>query len=146
MKKAVIIEIIAFVFIVLFVYAAGNKLVDIQKFRVQIGQSPLLTEIAPFISWFIPGAEILIAIMLAVVRFRLMGLYASFTLMVIFTAYIIIILNFSKHIPCSCGGVLEKLGWAEHLIFNIAFVILGLAGIILESKESITMDIKVNHH
>jgi hypothetical protein len=41
-----------------------------------------------------------------------------------FTTYIIIILNFTSFTPCSCGGVLEDLGWTEHLIFNIAFIVL----------------------
>jgi hypothetical protein len=55
--------------------------------------------------------------------------------MVMFTAYIVAILNFSNYVPCSCGGVLEKLGWREHLIFNSAFVVLGLIGIVLQAEE-----------
>jgi hypothetical protein len=66
---------------------------------------------------------------------RLMALYASFSIMVMFTTYIIAILNFSTYIPCSCGGVLEKLTWTEHLIFNICFVLLAYIGIILQSKS-----------
>jgi len=131
MKKTVIIDIICFLFIVLFVYAAVFKLIDVQKFRVQIGQSPFLTNIAPFVAWFIPITEILVALLLAIPRFRLTGLYASFSLMVMFTAYIIVILNFSKHIPCSCGGVLETLGWTEHLIFNVGFILLAVVGVFL---------------
>jgi uncharacterized membrane protein YphA (DoxX/SURF4 family) len=136
-KKETIIEIICFLLIVLFVYAAMNKLLDVTKFRVQIGQSPLLTDIAPFVAWFIPITEILVALMLAIPRFRLAGLYASFSLMVMFTAYIVAILNFSSHIPCSCGGVLEKLGWTEHLFFNIGFTLIALGGVILSSSLSI---------
>jgi hypothetical protein len=48
-----------------------------------------------------------------------------------FTFYIVIILNFSSFIPCSCGGILEKLGWREHLIFNIFFLFLALAAAVL---------------
>ena len=44
-----------------------------------------------------------------------------------------IILNFIPDIPCSCGGVLEKMSWNEHLIFNIAFVVLGLVAILLQN-------------
>jgi uncharacterized membrane protein YphA (DoxX/SURF4 family) len=134
-KKEMIIEIICFLFIVLFVYAATMKLMDVEKFRVQIGQSPLLTAFAPVVAWVIPLSEIVIAGMLAFHRTRMVGLYAAFSLMVMFTAYIIAILNFSQYIPCSCGGVLEKLGWTEHLIFNIGFVLLGIVGIILHSKK-----------
>lgn len=132
--KKVALEIICFLFILLFTYAAVMKLIDVQKFTVQIGQSPLLTDFARVVAWVIPISELLIAGMLAITRFRLVGLYASFSLMVMFTAYIIAILTIDENIPCSCGGVLESMGWTEHLIFNIGFVILGLGGILLHTK------------
>lgn len=134
-KRLLATELIAALFIILLVYAALTKLLDYEKFAVQIGQSPLLTRYAGFVAWFIPAVEILVAALLAWPRFRLAGLYAALTLMVMFTAYIIAILNFSEHIPCSCGGVLEKLGWKEHLAFNVAFVLLALTGIVLFSKK-----------
>src|SRR5690606_10893575 len=49
--------------------------------------------------------------------------------MVAFTVYIYLILNYSDFVPCSCGGILEKLGWTEHLIFNAAAVLLSIVGI-----------------
>jgi uncharacterized membrane protein YphA (DoxX/SURF4 family) len=135
MKKEVIVEIVCFLFILLFVYAALTKLLDYEKFQVQIGQSPLLSSLSGFIAWFIPSVEIVVSIMLALPRFRAIGLYMAFTLMVLFTGYIIAILNFNGHVPCSCGGVLEKMGWTEHLIFNIVFVLFAAVGILLHSKE-----------
>jgi uncharacterized membrane protein YphA (DoxX/SURF4 family) len=134
MKKKLFLEIICALFILLMMYAAVTKFIDFEKFTVQIGQSPLLTAFSGWIAWIIPSLEILIAVLIAIPRFRLLGLYAAFSLMVMFTAYIVAILNFSDHIPCSCGGILEKLGWREHLFFNIGFVLLGIAGIVLHSK------------
>ena len=138
MKKKIALEIICFLFIFLFTYAAVMKLMDVQKFTVQIGQSPLLTNFAEIVAWVVPSFELLIAGMLAIPRLRQVGLYMAFSLMVMFTAYIIAILQFSEKIPCACGGVLDSMGWKEHLIFNIGFVILGLTGIILhaQSQES----------
>ena len=133
--KKVALEIICFLFILLFTHAAVTKLIDYQKFTVQIGQSPLLTDFAGVLAWAVPGVELLIAGMLAITRLRMVGLYAAFSLMVMFTAYIIAILQFSDSIPCSCGGVLEAMGWTEHLIFNMGFVLLGIAGIVLHSAE-----------
>ena len=135
MKRSMIIEIICALFIILFVYAALTKLLDYEKFRVQIGQSPLLTAFSGWIVWIVPGAEILIAIMLVSIRLRLIGLYAAFSLMMMFTTYIICILTLSLYIPCSCGGVLEKLGWTEHLIFNIVFIILAAAAVLLSYRK-----------
>jgi uncharacterized membrane protein YphA (DoxX/SURF4 family) len=135
MKRKLTIEILSFLFILLFMYAALNKLIDYQKFKVQIGQSPLLTGFGDVIPWMVIGLEIIIAIILMISRWRLVAFFAAFSLMTMFTAYIVAILNFSPYVPCSCGGVLEKLGWTEHLIFNGVFVLLGLAGIILQTFE-----------
>lgn len=135
MKRQLIIEIIATLFILLFVYAATSKLLDYEKFRVQLGQSPMLTAFAGWVAWIIPLVEIVISIMLAVPRWRLSALYASFCLMVMFTGYIIAILKFSDYIPCSCGGVLQNMSWNEHLVFNVAFILLALTGIILHSRQ-----------
>lgn len=137
MKKNVIIEIICLLFIILFVYAAANKLLDVEKFRVQLGQSPLIATFAGVLAWIVPIMEIFISIALATPRFRLFGFYASFTLMAVFTIYIVAMLNLSPFVPCSCGGILEKLGWTEHLIFNSCFVALALLGIMSYPKKRI---------
>lgn len=126
-----IIEIISALFILLFVYAAISKFLDYQKFRVQLGQSPLLTAFAGWVAWIIPTIEIIISLLLAFSKTRLLALYASFSLMVMFIAYIIAITKFSDYVPCSCGGVLQNMNWHQHLIFNIVFVLLAMAGISL---------------
>jgi uncharacterized membrane protein YphA (DoxX/SURF4 family) len=141
--KNVLLEVICILYILLFVYAAVNKFLVFDEFVIQIGQSPVLTAYAGWVAWIVPSLEILISLMLVIPRFRLLALYAAFTLMVMFTAYIFIILNFSDYIPCSCGGVLEKLGWTEHLIFNIVFVILAFIGIIIISPQK--NDVELNY-
>ena len=135
MKQKITVEVIVFLFIVLFCYAAVVKLLDYEKFSIQLGQSPMLTAFAPWIAWMVPATEIGIAILLVVPSLRLYALYAAFSLMVMFTAYIIAILNFSSYIPCSCGGVLENLGWQEHLIFNISFVFLAATGVFIQASD-----------
>lgn len=135
MKKQIIIEVIVFLFIVLFLYAAGTKLVEYKMFVAQIGISPLLTNYATTIAWMIPTIEIVISLMLIIPRFRTAGLYAAFGLMVIFTFYIIAIFSISTKLPCACGGVFGILGWSWHLVFNIGFVLLGLVAIILNNKQ-----------
>jgi uncharacterized membrane protein YphA (DoxX/SURF4 family) len=134
MKKQIVIEIICFLFILLFVYASLMKLMDVEKFQVQLEQSPLLMSFASWLSWLVPVIELFIAGFLIPMRFRVVALFASFFLMVMFSTYIGIILTYGGHIPCSCGGILEKMGWTEHLIFNIAFVLLAVVGIILSEK------------
>src|SRR5665213_2340928 len=131
MRRNLFVEIISLLFVFLFVYAAVSKLIDFQKFEVQLGKSPLLTAYAVWVAWIIPTVEIGISIMLATSRWRLTGLYASFSLMAMFTGYIVAITRFSENVPCSCGGVLQNMTWNQHLVFNVGFVVLGLVGILL---------------
>ena len=135
MKKKKIVDIISFLFILLFIYAAVSKLIDFQKFKVQLGQSPLLTIYAGWVAILVPLTEVGIALLMISPRYRSAALYMAFSLMVMFTTYIIIILNFSEFVPCSCGGVLEKLPWRAHLIFNIGFIILAILAVLLESTQ-----------
>ena len=132
--STLITEIISILFILLFVYAAVSKLVDFANFQAQLGQSPMLTYFAKSISFLVPGAELLLSIGLAFNRYRLIAFYGVLGLMSAFTMYIITILNFSDYIPCSCGGILENMGWTTHLIFNMLFVVLAIIGILLISQ------------
>lgn len=125
------VDFICFLFIILFIYAAGNKLFDYEKFTIQLGQSPMVTRWAGFVAWFIPATEISIAILLTIKRTQKAALYAAFNLMVAFTVYIFIVTHFYAHVPCSCGGVLERLSWTEHLYFNIGFVFLAMLALVL---------------
>lgn len=132
--KSNFIYIVALLHILLFSYAAASKLLDFQNFQVQLGQSPLLSAFAVTVSVAVPMVEFILVLMLMLPRFRLIGLYGSFVLMTMFSAYIVIVLNFSSFTPCSCGGILEKMSWTEHLIFNIVFVVISAIAIILHSK------------
>lgn len=127
--KNTIVEIICVTYALLFIYAAISKLFDFENFTIQLGQSPLLSAVAGWISITIPVLEIIIAIALLIRRIRLAGLYVSYLLMTMFTAYIYIILNYSAFVPCSCGGILEKMTWNQHLIFNACFIILAIIAI-----------------
>jgi uncharacterized membrane protein YphA (DoxX/SURF4 family) len=128
--KNTIIDIICLLFALLFIYAATSKLFDFENFTIQLGQSPLLSAFAGWISITVPVLEIIIAVSLLIKPLRVPALYASYLLMVMFTAYIYIILNYSAFVPCSCGGILEKMTWEEHLVFNSFFIILAVIAIL----------------
>jgi hypothetical protein len=130
-SKSFLVQLISYLFILLFVYASVSKLLEFQDFQTQLGQSPLLGAFAVPISFGVIGVELGLAFMLCLEKYRRIGLYGSFVLMVMFTAYIIIILNFTSFTPCSCGGVLESMGWTEHLIFNVFLIVLAAIGIYL---------------
>jgi uncharacterized membrane protein YphA (DoxX/SURF4 family) len=130
-KRIIVAEAISALFILLFVYAALSKIQDFEKFKVELGKSPILNAFATYVAVAVPAVEVLIALFLVMRRFQYLALYAAFSLMVMFSAYIVMILNFSSYIPCSCGGILENMTWTEHLLFNIGFVILGVIAILI---------------
>ena len=131
----IVLRIASTLYIILFVYAASSKFFEFDEFRIQLGQSPIITAYADWVAWGIPLLELIIVLLFIIPRFVLLAFYASFSLMVMFTTYIVLVLNFSDFIPCSCGGVLEDLGWTEHIVFNLVFVAIAVAGIALSSKQ-----------
>lgn len=132
--KTRFVEIVSYFFILLFCYASISKIMDFENFQVQIAQSPIFSSVAGLISYGVLVVELLVSILLIFERSRMIGLYASFYLMVSFTIYIYVILNYSDNVPCSCGGILEQMGWRTHFIFNVATVILSSAAIVLYSS------------
>nr|WP_199079040.1 MauE/DoxX family redox-associated membrane protein [Pedobacter sp. ASV19] len=133
--KSVVTDIISALFILLFVYAALTKVIDYQKFRIELGKSPLLSSYSRIIAVAIPGIELMISLLIAIKRFQYYAMYLAFTLMAIFSAYIVAILKFSPYVPCSCGGILQKMSWAQHLIFNVGFLLMGAVAILLYPKK-----------
>ncbi|HMI60371.1 MAG TPA: MauE/DoxX family redox-associated membrane protein [Puia sp.] len=136
MKKSTIVEIISAFLIFLFLYAALSKLLEFDKFRYQISQSPFIIRISRFVVWAIPVSEILISVALFVRRTRSAGLYSAFFLMLLFTGYIFIMLRYSPYLPCSCGGVLSVMSWKQHFVFNLVFTGLALSGIVIQNTNS----------
>ncbi|UUW11245.1 hypothetical protein NLG42_10640 [Flavobacterium plurextorum] len=132
--KQPIIEVISLLYILLFIYAAVSKLLDFENFQVQVGQSPLVSAFASWIVWTVPVLELIIALLLCIPRFRIWGLLGAFSLMAMFTVYIFIVLNYSSFVPCSCGGILEKMSWKVHLVFNVVFALLAAAAIYFYAK------------
>jgi uncharacterized membrane protein YphA (DoxX/SURF4 family) len=131
-SKRIFIELVCLLYVLLFVYAAVSKLMDFENFKVQLGQSPLISTFASWVSWLVPLVELFIAILLVFPKSRIYGLLAALSMMIMFTAYIFIILNYSAFVPCSCGGILEKMDWTEHLIFNFVFVIVAIFAIVFD--------------
>ena len=136
-------KIASILYIILFVYAATSKFIDFDQFKMRLERFPFISSHAIWIAWGVPVIEILIAGLFLFPKFILTALYASFSLMTIFTAYIILVLKFSDLIPCSCGGVISAMGWKEHIIFNCAFIALALIGILLIEKNKKHIQLKI---
>lgn len=133
--KRIIVEIISLLFIVLWVYAGLSKWTD-PEFTDQLNKSPYLEGWSDIVSVALPVGELLMAMLLIFPVTKLVGLYLSFFTMVLFTGYIYAMINFSHYTPCSCGGILSKMDWNTHLIFNLAFCVLAVIAILLWKKPN----------
>jgi len=138
MKRKIIIEIISSLLILLFLYASVSKWLAFKLFIGEMNNQPFPNWLTPYLVWSIPFIEVIIAIGLIFEKTRIPALYASLVLMGAFTIYtVVILLHAFKYIPCSCGGVIRRLTWPQHLFFNLFFVGISLLGIFLKKRESV---------
>lgn len=133
MKKH-IISIAVFLLVLLWAYAVASKLSHFAHFQIQMQRQVFPPGIAAGLAYLVPATEAIVALLLCSKEYRLYGLFFSAFLLLAFSIYITLVLaNVFARVPCSCGGVLEKLGWQAHLIFNLAFLALAIAGLIAEN-------------
>ncbi|WP_213278947.1 MauE/DoxX family redox-associated membrane protein [Chryseobacterium indologenes] len=135
-SKPRIVKFVSYFFILQFCYAGISKLLDFENFQAQISASPLLNKLSQFLLYTIIIVEFLVTGLLCYRKTRNIGLISSIILMLIFSGYIALLLSTSDHLPCSCGGILEKMSWHQHLYFNIGCVILSVIALGLNLKYS----------
>lgn len=139
-RPALAVELIAALLILTFTYAALSKLMERSFFASILSQLPVIGNGARLLSIILPASELLISFMLLFPRVRKSGLFAAFLLMLAFTVYVGGMLLFAPHLPCSCGGVLNQLGWGGHLVLNLALTTLAFYGHRLERRSTNTED------
>ncbi|TAM95924.1 MAG: hypothetical protein EPN39_14225 [Chitinophagaceae bacterium] len=144
MRRTVIIQAIAAATIILFVYASLSKLMAYPLFTAQLEMHPLLRPFAGWLAWAVPAAELLVAALLVIPSTRLMGLYGSAILLFMFTVYLTVMILTDKHLPCSCGGLISRFTWRQHIVFNLVFLAIAITGILLNRKR--TKDIVATIH
>ncbi|WP_164124326.1 MauE/DoxX family redox-associated membrane protein [Sphingobacterium luzhongxinii] len=113
----------------LYMYTASSKLWKMETFIKGIAEIPYIGSYAHPIGWDIAQLEILLAIGLILPRYQRTALWGSTILMGILTAYLALMMLFVPDRLCSCGGVIESMGWGTHLAFNIIWLILGIHAI-----------------
>jgi putative oxidoreductase len=133
MAREKIVQAISNLFVLLFLYTGIMKIIDHRLFH----DAMLFSIIGPYansISWTVPILEIVTTISLLFSRTRKLGLYLSLLLMITFTSYVgyIVFFTNSDDWPCHCGGVIQNMGWVQHLIFNSVFTSLAILGIALD--------------
>ncbi|MCS3801022.1 MauE/DoxX family redox-associated membrane protein [Niastella sp. OAS944] len=135
-KGKLYIEITSLLFILLFLYTGLSKLLEYDVFTVQAGFAPILRPYAETIGLVVPIIEIVVAVLFFIKKTKVIALYASTIMMTGFTIYIAGMLLAGNHLPCICGGVIKTMSWAQHLIFNIVFLLLSVIALVIHKKGS----------
>ena len=109
--------------VILFAYTGMSKLLNHNTFLAGIRLPQAL-----FISYAIPVVEIITALLLCFKITKALGLWCSVILMGAFTIYVVFLLS-GNNLPCSCGGVISKMNWHQHLYFNGIFLLLSITAL-----------------
>lgn len=129
MKRQSLTRKVPILFILLWLYTALDKVIHAEKFRSELAESPYAAPYSALLSWLVPGLELMTAVLLIIPACKVIGLYASFLLMTIFTGYISLLAANENSIPCSCGGLLETLPQGVHILLDAALAFLAFAGL-----------------
>ncbi len=122
--------------IALFTYAALSKVLAFSLFRVQLYRQPLPHGLSAVLLYTLPAGELIVAVLLLFCRTTRQALLASMALLLVFTAYsAMALLHWWQHVPCPCGGILHRLGWGQHLAFNLLFLAINLIAIAIHLRE-----------
>ena len=128
-----------------FIYAAFNKLYDLEAFEDQLSLSPMIPEgFYRAVAIVIPLAEVAISLVLCVPRKYKAALYSSYFLLLLFTFYIIFLMRYSTYVPCSCGGILGNLSWKQHVLFNVILLMLSITSCYIAEQESGNLSLQTN--
>lgn len=127
------VDITAYLFILLYLYTAYEKIRNHQKFESTVSRSELVGAYSAFISWAVPAIEIAIGALLILpwYKIRRVALWTAAILMTLFILYIAYMLAFvpPKDRSCECGGVVSRMSWPVHLLFNTFYVLIGIDAI-----------------
>lgn len=137
MKKNIFIEIIALLLAILFMYTAASKLLEWEQTRRQLYNQPFPVVIAEMLLYILPLLEIGAVVLLLRPLWRNVGLIISTALMGAFTGYVALVMTgIFGRIPCSCGGLVASLSWAQHLILNVIFLLISVIGLTLIKRSA----------
>lgn len=124
--------IISILLIIMWAYAAVSKLLDLPAFKQALATQVFPVWIGKILVWVLPISELGLVGLLLFQKTQLLGMYASFGLMLLFTLYVGgAVYNIYDRYPCACGGLFAKLGWKKHFRVNIFFTLISIIGIIL---------------
>ena len=122
-----VLNIMEYAIIGLFIYSALTKIISPFEFQVKLVKASYLPiSVIPLITWMLPAGEVIAVGLLLFKRSAGMGWMMIYGLMSFFNGHLLILHHIVPTAPCSCGGVLESIGFAEHFMLNMLITIFAL--------------------
>lgn len=130
MRKKWVTTVVSACIIAILLYTGRDKLMNFPLTKLQMSESPwsLISKNNYFFAWAVPLVELVVCIMLIWLPFRKWGFIISLCLFASFSIYILTLMAFAQHLPCSCGGIISELSWSQHLVVNLVFGVLSYWG------------------
>ena len=131
-----VLPLLYFLLICLWVYAALSKLLVFSVFKLQMQSQVLWPFLKTLLIYGLPPYELIIAMLISTRSARPLGLLMSVVTLSAFTIYIgLAVFHAFPKRPCSCGGILNHIGWGTHLTFNFFVIGLNSISIYFTKKE-----------
>ena len=111
MKARTVIEVIASLLIVLFLYAATTQVVSHPTFQLQINRSLSNTALSGIIAWLIPVIQLTMVFLLWRPATRLAAFSCSLAIVSCYTVYLLIMLPGAYKSYCNCGELWRQAIW-----------------------------------
>lgn len=129
-NRELIIDILVYLFILLFVYTATSKIYGFRDFNSVLYSIPLFGSAHFILAVLIISLQLVIGLLLIIPSTKSFGLYATLILLIIFTVYLIYMVSFAATLPCSCAGLSPNLTWENQIWLNIILIVLAGFGIL----------------
>jgi hypothetical protein len=127
------IEAIAYFFILLFTYSSLRIFLDYKMFVKEIYGYSVINSVKWGLAVFCCG-ELITTVILAIPKWRFLGLVQTFILMSVLNIAGFVILQKAPVIPYFFGGIFPKIDFFGHLFINIALLFIALLGLLLSFK------------
>ncbi len=120
----------AYALMVLWFHTGYDKIQDINAFEVSISRQPLPGWSVGLLTYTVPLAEFATGLLLIAPCTRRIGYWLSAVMMAGFTLYVGLgLAGALGHLPCSCSKIISHLSWGQHLVFNVVYLAVALAGL-----------------
>lgn len=117
--RSVIIDLITYLFVLLFIYTGSSKIYAFKDFDIVLSLLPIAGVYHQFFAIAIISIQLIIAVLLIIPITKIAGLHLSFGLLIVFSLCLIYMVLFEKVLPCSCGGITSRLSWKAHIYVNL---------------------------